>query len=152
MNSGWAPGPDGLPVEIYKKFSAMLLPHLLEVFNESYEKGTLPPSLRAATISLLLKPQMSPSEKSSYRPISLMSCDTKILCKALAKRTEIVLPHIINNDQNGFVLNRQAFHNTRRPLNILFTKQNTKGHAILSLDAEKAFDRIEWGYLFDILK
>ena len=81
-----------------------------------------------------------------------MSCDTKILCKALAKRIETLLPSIINNDQNGFVLNRQAFHITRRLLNILFAKQNTKGHAILSLDAAKAFDRIEWSYLFDVLK
>lgn len=152
MNSGRAPGPDGLPVEIYKKFSTKLLPHLLEVFNESYERGFLPPSMRAATISLLLKPNKPPSDKTSYRPISLMSCDTKILSKALSKRIETLLPSIINNDQNGFVLNRQAFHNTRRLLNVLFTKQNTKGHAILSLDAEKAFDRIEWGYLFDILK
>lgn len=45
MNSGKAPGPDGLPIEIYKKFSNKLLPHLLERFNESYERGILPPSL-----------------------------------------------------------------------------------------------------------
>ena len=152
MNCGRAPGPDGLPVEIYKKFSAKLLPNLLEVFNKSYQEGILPPTLRAATISLLLKPNKSPSERTSYRPIPLMSCDTKILCEALSKRMETLLPSIINNDQNGFVLNRQAFHNTRRLLNVLFAKGNAKGHAILSLDAEKAFDRIEWGYLFDVLK
>ena len=54
----------------------------------------------------------------------------KILCKALAKRIETVLPSIINTDQNGFVLNRQAFHNTRRLLNIIFAKQNGLGKKI----------------------
>lgn len=80
-----------------------------------------------------------------------MSCDTKILCKVLARRIEIHIPKLILDDQNGFVVGRQAFNNTRRVLNILYKKQNAKDHAILSLDAEKAFDRIEWGYLFETL-
>lgn len=88
MNTGKARGPDGLPIELYKRFSDKLLPHLLEMYNESYKKGILPPSLRLATISLLLKPGKAPTDMGSYRPISLMSCDTKILCKALARRIE----------------------------------------------------------------
>lgn len=152
MCNGKAPGPDGLPMEIYKTFAGKILPHLLEMFNESLGKGILPPSLRSALITLILKPGKPPNEKSSYRPISLMSCDTKILCKALSKRIEKFIPNLIMNDQNGFVLGRQAFHNIRRVLNIVFKKQKAKDHAILSLDAEKAFDRIEWRYLFEVLE
>lgn len=138
MCNGKAPGPDGLPMEIYKTFAGKILPHLLEMFNESLGKGILPPSLRSALITLILKPGKPPNEKSSYRPISLMSCDTKILCKALSKRIEKFIPNLIMNDQNGFVLGRQAFHNIRRVLNIVYKKQKAKDHAILSLDAEKA--------------
>lgn len=62
MNSVKTPGPDGLPIELNKKFPDKLLCPLLEGFNESYEKGILPPSLRLATISLLLK-QVNPQQK-----------------------------------------------------------------------------------------
>ena len=152
MNTGKVPGPDGLPIELYKRFSNKLIPHIFNMFVESFEKGSLPQSLRSAVISLLLKPGKSPTDRTSYRPISLMSCDTKILCKVLAKRIEKVIHKLINADQSGFVPGRQAFHNIRRLLNILHVKYDVQDHAVLSLDAEKAFDRIEWPYLFDVLE
>ncbi len=57
--------------------------------------GTLADSLRLAIITLILKPNKSPTECSSYRPISLMGCDTKILCKALSRRLDKYLPQLI---------------------------------------------------------
>lgn len=151
MNSGKAPGPDGLPLEFYKEFKSRLVQPLLDMYNESYEQGMLLDSLRIATITLLLKPNKCPTECSSYRGISLMGCDTKILCKALARRLDKHLPKLISDDQQGFVRNGQGYHNIRRVLNILHEKNNTKDTAMLSLDARQAFDRIEWNYLLELL-
>lgn len=151
MSSGKAPGPDGLPIEFYKTFKRQLVGPLLDMYEESFIEGTLPDSLRLAIITLILKPNKPPTECSSYRPISLMGCDTKILCKALSRRLDKCLPQLIIPDQQGFVQKRQGFHNIRRVLNILHEKHNAKDTAMLSVDACQAFDRIEWGYLSEVL-
>ncbi len=151
MNSRKAPGPDGLPIEFYKTFKTKLADPLLNMFKECFQEGTLPPTMRLAMITLIQKPGKPSTECSSFRPISLMCSDTKILCKMLARRLDRHLPKLLHNNQNGFVQNRQGFHNIRRVLNILHEKAGDKDTAALSLDAQQAFDRIEWRYLFKLL-
>lgn len=99
MNSGKAPSPDGILVEFYKKFKEKLKQPLINMFNESYINGTLPSSLRLAMITVILKPGKSPTNCSSYRPISFIGCHVKILCEALSKRLEQFLPQLVSNDQ-----------------------------------------------------
>ena len=152
MQSGKAPGPDGFPTEFFKKFSGILAPLLLNVYNESMEHGFLPTTLTQASISLLLKKGKDPTNCGSYRPISLLNVDVKILAKILALRLEAILPDIISEDQTGFVKGRHSFSNIRSLLNIVYSKQTSKNpEAVISIDAEKAFDRVEWRYLFNVL-
>lgn len=68
--------------------------------------------------------------------------------KVLAMRLEKVLPHIIHTDQVGFVKSRTSTDNLRRLLHLMWLSQKEDTQvAALSLDAEKAFDRVEWGFL-----
>lgn len=122
MQSGKAPGPDSFP-EFFKKFPEQLAPILLSVFRESLSSQSLPPTMREATISLILK-------------------------KILSLRLEVCLPSIISTDQTGFMKNRYSFFNIRRHLNILYSPSPPDiPEVLLSVDAEKAFDRVEWDYL-----
>lgn len=153
MQNGKCPGPDGFPSEFFKKFGKELAPLLLSVFQESFETGALPPTMRQAVISLIPKKDKDPLECGSYRPISLLNVDNKILAKMLALRLERILPALISEDQTGFIKNRQLSSNIRRLLNILYDPTPPKGKEVLiALDAEKAFDRVEMDYLFYILK
>ena len=59
---------------------------------------------------------------------------------------------LISSDQTGFIPGRQSFFNMRRLLSVLHSNHSSDTpEVLLSLDAEKAFDRIEWPYLFEVL-
>ncbi len=155
MQSGKSPGPDGFSTEFFKKFSVQLSPLLLLVFEESLINSSLPPTMRQAVISLLLKKDKNPLNCNSYHPVSLLNTDAKILAKMLARCLENIIPSIISTDQTGFMKNRYSFFNIRRLLNILYCPtppDHGDIEVILSLDAEKAFDRVEWDYLFKTLE
>lgn len=103
LNSGKSPGPDGFSAEYYKTNLDLLAPVLKDMYNEAFSNCRLPSTLSEATISLILKSDKDPLLCSSYRPISLLNVDLKILSKVLASRLQRVLPSIISLDQTGFM-------------------------------------------------
>uniref|UniRef100_A0A3B4WXV4 Reverse transcriptase domain-containing protein n=1 Tax=Seriola lalandi dorsalis TaxID=1841481 RepID=A0A3B4WXV4_SERLL len=122
LQNNKTPGPDGFPVEYYKAFSKKLLTPLTNMIKEALENKKLPESLEIATITLLPKPGKDKQKCDSYRPLSLLNADYKILSKLVALRLEDVIPKIIHADQTGFVKNRHGADNVRRLLHILNTK------------------------------
>ena len=153
MQSGKSPGPDGFPVEFFFKFAKDLSPLMLSMFNESYSSGHLPETLNQAFICLLHKKGKDPLCCQSYRPISLLNLDYKILAKTLARRLENVLPDLVLSDQTGFIRNRHSFSNIQRLFDIIYSPTGSDvPECVISLDAEKAFDRVEWEYLFMALR
>uniref|UniRef100_A0A3P9PAU0 Reverse transcriptase domain-containing protein n=1 Tax=Poecilia reticulata TaxID=8081 RepID=A0A3P9PAU0_POERE len=94
MKGGKSPRPDEIPIEIHKIFQSKLIifqskliPPMLDMYQESFKKGSLPPSLNTAINSLLLKKgkPVWVNQCGLYRPISLINNDVKILCKVLAR-------------------------------------------------------------------
>ena len=153
MPNNKSQGPDGLSAEYYKHFWDLFAPLFLRLITDIKTTSTIPTHMNTAVITLVLKPNKDPTHPSSYRPLSLMNTDLKIITKTLASRIETVIPSLIHPDQTGFIKNRHASDNIRRLFNLISIVQKQQQKTIiLSLDAEKAFDKVNWSFLFTTLR
>lgn len=120
------------------------------MFQHAASKGRLPQTLYRANISLILKKDRDELEAASYRPVSLIPNETKLISRILANRLKTHIHTIIHTDQTGFIPNRHIYLNLRHLFNILYAKHSTET-VIISVDAQKAFDQVEWSYMYETL-
>lgn len=148
-----APGLDGLPLDFYAAYPEVLVPELLRLYNYIFESESLPQSLCQAVIIVLPKLGKDPQYPDSYRPISLLQADIKILAKILAIRLNQIILSLIHPDQTGFMPGKNTAMKLRcLYMNIQAAHESIGKRAVVALDATKAFDSVEWEYLWECLK
>ena len=147
-----SPGSSGFTGGFYKMFWRNLKVFIVNSLNYAYETGNLLISKKLGIIILLPKPDKDKRFLANWRPISLLNHIYKILSGALAERLKPALPHIIHNDQKGFVAGRYIGECIRNTYDIIeYAKSRNRAGLLLLIDFEKAFDSISHTFIIKSL-
>ena len=128
-----APGPDGVNAGVLRSI-------WLEI--------------RAEVMLLALIPKVNnPSLPSQFRPISLMNSIMKLLTKVLARRLKCVMNTLVSAHQSAFIKGRHISYSILIANEIIHSLQyNKAAGVVLKINFEKAFDKIKWEFVFEVLR
>lgn len=145
-------GNDGLTTEFYKTFFDILQNDMTQLYKEISEKGKMPDSMRQAVITCIYK-KGDMRDIANWRPISLLNYDYKIYTKIIATTLQSSLEDIIDSEQTAAIRGRSIIENLQLNRDIIsFANLNKLEAAIIALDQEKAFDKVDREFLLKTLQ
>ena len=148
-----APGIDGLPVEFYSAFWPQLQDAFTKLSNDIYDNGLNIDAQQRISLITLTHKKDAKELLDNWRPISLLCVDFKIISKVFSLRLKEALPHIIGEEQTCGVLGRTIFENLYTVRDVIgYTRDHETPGYILSLDFQKAFDKVDHSFLEKTLK
>ena len=125
----------------------------MKCFNHCFEHGELTTTQHQAVITLIEKPGKDACLLKSWRPISLLNVDVKILSSVLSSRIKGLLPKLISENQSAFVTNRNISNPIRIISDVIHYCENNRANQILfAADFAPAFDSISHQFLYQVLE
>jgi len=152
MKSAAAPGPNGFGVQFFKTFWNTIKGDYLALFQDFHE-GTLDVKRRNYGVITLIPKINEANTIKQYRPICLLNVDYKGITKVLASRFSPIASKVIGGNQTSFVKGRNipeggvVLHEVIHEL-----KKTKKKGLILKIDFEKAYDKVRWDFLEEVLQ
>ncbi len=151
LPKGRAPGHDGIPMEFFQEFEAKIAPMLLQACSAMLKIGATSTFINKGIITLIPKAG-DRAKLNNWRPITLLGSLYKILAKTLASKFRSELNEIIRPNQTAFVEGQSILDNVFMAQEGLgWAEESNQDLVLFLLDFEKAFDQIEWGFLFRAL-
>lgn len=162
---GVSPGLDGLPYEFYIHFWGVLGPPFLAMAREALhaaegaeqqpDQPVLPPSMLVGLIVLIFKggAERDVRDLASYRPITLLNCDYRLLARVLCSRLASPLASVVDATQTAFLPGRWIGDNVLFHLEEVqyLVETGTEGCVVL-LDYEKAYDRCVRDWVYQVME
>ena len=113
----------------------------------------IPSDLNQTHIALI--PKIKGSESiGNFRPISLCNSVYKIITKIIVARIRPLLDKLISLYQAAFVPGRKGVDNVIIAQELIHTisrKKGNVGYMVIKIDLEKAYDRLEWSFIKEVL-
>lgn len=146
-----APGPYGLNAGWIKSFWNTISGKIEFFFEEFFLNSFIPRGSNSSFFTLIPK-KNCPESVLDFRPISLINSSFKILLKVLANRISSVIDPLVSNSQSAFVKGRNISDGILLTNEIVKDMQNKLYDGIITkLDFAKAYDSVNWGFLFHVL-
>ena len=152
MRNKKATGDDGVPGDVLKLLGEGGLKILTKLIDTIYETGQWPKDFTEVTM-IALKKKRQTTKCSDHRTISLISHTAKIIAKILRRRIERKIEDVLGEHQFGF----RTGKGTRDAIGMMRiiaerTLEIDEELCICFIDWQKAFDRVNWTKLMQILK
>ena len=155
MHPEKTPGLDGLNPGFYQHLWPLIGDQIFFVASQWLSTGAFPLGLNNSLIVLIPKCE-NPSSMKELKPISLCNVLYKFVAKVLANHMKDVLCRLISPSQLAFVPGRSIMDNILLASKVLHClKRLTRvriGDVALKLDINKAYDRVDWGFLQFMLR
>ena len=126
---------------------------VIDKVQKIFVERKVPSYLNKTHIALIPKIQ-GPETLGNYRPISLCNTVYKIVTKVLFARLRPLLDKLISPVQAAFVPRRKGLDNTiivQEVIHSISKKKGEVGYMALKIDLEKAYDKLEWSFIKDML-
>jgi hypothetical protein len=146
-----APGPDGLSFLFYQKNWDVIKNDFMALVRD-FDSGNLNAARFNYTIVTLILKEPDAREMKKYRPISLGNYSLKIISKAITNRIAPIGDRIIAKNQTAFIKGRFILESVVAAQKLIHAVHSKGDSAlVLKLDYEKAYDRVDWDFLDDML-
>ncbi|XP_071674451.1 uncharacterized protein [Lolium perenne] len=151
MKTDTAPGPDGFPVFFFKEFWQLAKPLILAIAN-GFALGRVDIArLNMGVLSLIPKVPGA-NDIRQFRPIALINVIFKFVAKAYAIRLSPIAHRMISLTQSAFIRGRHIHEGILALQEIIHETKSKKLQGVfLKLDFEKAYDRVNWAFLREVL-
>jgi hypothetical protein len=149
MESNKAAGPDGIPAEFYKVCWEIIKIDMMVAFNDFHRHAIDLKRINYGIITLI--PQGPDADRiQKYRPICLLQVLFKIFTKVLTIRAIPIMDKVIHPCQTAFIKGRFITDGVALLQEVLReTKFRKQEGVVLKIDFEKAYDKVNWEFLFD---
>lgn len=152
MPSEKSSGPDGYTAEFYKSAWSIIGSDFVVSDRAFFDKGFLPKRINTTILALI--PKVTGAKKmKDYRPISCCNVPYKVISKIIANLLKKLLLDFISLNQSAFVKDWLLIENLLLATELVkdYHKDSVSRCCAIKVDISKAFDTVQWYFLFNTL-
>ena len=163
---GTASGPDRIPYEVWKHLDGLqkvvkannkpyfdMINCMTMVIQDIQTHGVAPGTNFTLGYLCPIYKKKERDNVKNYRPITLLNTDYKLMTKSLSLQLAMQIHQLIHPDQTGFIPNQTIFDPICLAQTIgAYAEYMEEDGVIMALDQEKAYDKIDHGYLLRVLQ